>query len=169
MNDNLDTKIDLKSKIFFLFKENKKKIIFLFFIIIFFAFTLIFLNINSEKKNKLLSEKYIQASVHIAANENEKALTLLEEIINAKNKFYSVLALNTLLEKKLDNDSKKILDYFNIVQNINLENDQKDLIIFKKALYLKKIFDDDGGNELLKNLINSDSKFKNLAEVVLAK
>tara|TARA_B100000941_G_C28326790_1_gene459490 strand:- start:91 stop:600 length:510 start_codon:yes stop_codon:yes gene_type:complete len=169
MNDNLDRKIDPRSKVSSLLKENKKKILFFFFITIFSAFTLMLLNINSEKKNKLLSEKYIQASVHIATNENEKALSLLEEIIKAKNKFYSVLALNTLLEKKLDNDSKKILDYFNIVQNINLEREQKDLIIFKKALYLKKILDEDGGNELLNNLINSNSKLKNLAEVVLAK
>ena len=37
---------------------------------------------------------------------------LFEEIILSKNKFYSILALNTILEKKLEKDKNKIIKIF---------------------------------------------------------
>ena len=52
--------------------------------------------------------------------------------------FYSTLALNNIIEKNLRNNNAKILKYFEIIENLK-KKDQKDLINFKKALYLIKI------------------------------
>ena len=99
MDQNLDRKIDTKDKIFFFLKENKRKLFLLIFLFIFFISLLIFLKINNEKKTDLISEKYIEAGLYLASKDNENAKKIYEEIIISKNKFYSILALNTLLEK----------------------------------------------------------------------
>ena len=63
-----------------------------------------------------------------------------------------MLALNTLLEKNLEKDEKKIISYFEILENLSLPKEQKDLVIFKKALFLIKIFNiDEGKKSTLKN------------------
>ena len=62
-----------------------------------------------KKKNISLAEKYVQAEILLSSNKNEKAKKLYEEIILSKNKFYSILALNTVIEKDLIFDKKKLL------------------------------------------------------------
>ena len=99
-------------------------------------------------------------------NKND-AKNLLEEIILSKNKFYSILALNTIIEKKLFDDSVKILNFFEIVEDINYSEEKKDLIIFKKALYFLKISENKKGKDLLNNLIKKDSRIKILAEEII--
>ena len=103
----------------------------------------------------------------MAANENEKSKKLLEDIILSKNKFYSVLALNTILEKNLEKDENKVLNYFEVVKNLSLRQEQRDLVILKKALFLIKISKIDEGKKLLKKLIEGKSKFKSLSEEIL--
>ena len=72
------------------------------------------------------------------------------------------------MEKNLINDESLILKYFEIVEEIQNSEEQRDLIIFKKALFLIKISKNEEGKTLLKNLIKSNSKIKLLAEEVLA-
>ena len=59
----------------------------------------------------------------------------------SKNKFYSILALNTILEKNLVEKEEKILGYFKTLESINFSEDTKDIINFKKALFLIKMSD----------------------------
>ena len=66
----------------------------------------------------------------------KKSRDIYEEIIFSENKFYSILSLNKILEENLEKNKEKILSYFNILENIKLSNSQKDLIYFRKALYL---------------------------------
>ena len=74
-----------------------------------------------------------------------------------KNVCYSIL------EKKLENDKQKILMYFdNAKKSVKLK-DQKDIITFKKALYLLQENETDKAKSLLKNLI------KNLLKVMQSK
>ena len=169
MDENLDNKKELKDKVVYFYKENKLKVFSFISIllIIFIAFFLI--KINQQKQNILISEKYVQAGLYLASKENEKSKIIYEEIILSKNQFYSILALNNILEKKLETDKNKILNYFNILENGIKNKEQKDLVAIKKALYLIKITDFKKGNEILKSLIDSNSKFKSLAEEILAK
>ena len=71
-----------------------------------------------DKKNQFISEKYIQAGLFLNLNKNNESKEILEEIILSKNKFYSVLSLNVILEKNLENDKQKILEYFEIVEDL---------------------------------------------------
>ena len=166
MEQNLENKTQAKDRLQSLFLQNRKKIfIFLAFIII-TIISLIF-NQNYEKKQNILAaEKYVRAQIQLSLNKND-AKNLLEEIILSKNKFYSILALNTIIEKKLFDDSVKVLNFFEIVEDINYSEEKKDLIIFKKALYLLKISKIKEGNNLLNNLIKKDSRIKTLAEEII--
>ena len=169
MENNIENKIELKDKINSFFKEYKVKIILL--ICIFFIFLIITaaLKINFEKKKKLISEKYITAGLYVASNEIEKSKQIFEEIILSKNKFYSILALNTILEKNLVTDKKKMLSYFEIVENVIENEEQLELLMFKKALYLIKNLEIEEGNKLINTLIKKNSKYNSLFEELLVK
>ena len=60
-----------------------------------------------------------------------------------------------------------LLNRSKVVKNLSLRQEQKDLIILKKALFLIKISKTDEGKKLLKKLIEGDSKFKSLSEEIL--
>ncbi len=79
------------------------------------------------------------------------------------------MALNTILEKNLETRKEKVLKYFKIVEKSNETSDQKDLILFKKALYLIKYSNIDQGNQILDELIKNNSNLKPLAEEILNK
>ena len=87
----------------------------------------------------------------------------------SKNKFYSILALNTILEKNLVTDKKKMLDYFEIVENVIENEEQLELLMFKKALYLIKNLEIEEGNKLINTLIKKNSKYNSLFEELLVK
>ena len=127
------------------------------------------MDVKERKNNKIISEKYILAGIFLSQDKNEQALNLYNEIIFDQNEFYSVLALNTVLEKNLIKNEEKILKYFETIEKkINLR-DQKDLITFKKALILIKMSEKQRGETLLKDLIEKESKYKELAELAISK
>mgnify|MGYP006081269929 FL=1 len=169
MEQNLNKKIELKDKLVALYTENKLKIYFIIGILLIIFITIIFININNKKNNNLISEKYVQAGLYLTLDNKEKSKDLYKEIIFSKNKFYSTLSLYTLLEKDLETDNNQVLDYFKIVEKLTKSKSQKDLLIFKKALYLIKISNIQEGNDLLTTLVASDSELKNIAEEILSK
>jgi len=167
MEHEIDKNFENKNKFFSILKENKIKFFGILFISLILSLTFIFYKTIENKKDILISEKYIQAGLFLAADDNEKSKKLLEDIILSKNKFYSVLALNTLLDKNLEKDENKVLKYFDIVENLSLRQEQRDLVILKKALFLIKILKIDEGRNLLKKLIDGESKFKSLSKEIL--
>ena len=168
MDQSLDKKIEFKDRIASFFINNKFKVYFFIGILIASIISLLFVNINKEKNNNLIAEKYIQAEQYLSSNENEKARNIYDQIILSKNKFYSILALNNIIEKNLVKDDNKILEYFMLVEKVANSKDQKDLITFKKALFLIKTLKEERGKSLLKNLIEQDSRFKPLAQEILS-
>ena len=94
---------------------------------------------------------------------------MYEEIMRSENKFYSILALNEILEKELISDKIKILNYFEIAMQVSKSHEQLDLINFKKALYLLKISNDKEANDILNNLIKKNSNLKTIAKEVITK
>jgi ribonucleotide reductase beta subunit family protein with ferritin-like domain len=168
MEENKEHKKELKDKLIFFFKSNKLKI-YLFFGLLFIIISVFtFSSINNHKKNNIIAEKYINAGLNLTAKNIKKAEVLYEEIILSKNNFYSLLALNTALEKNLFTDSNKVLKFFEIVEKLDNSSEQQDLIIFKKALYLIKIGNKEEGNKLLRVIIKKNSKLKTLAENIIS-
>ncbi len=166
MDQNVESKIELKNKIINFYNLNKLKIYIFIFLLLTIITAISLFKYNNQKKNILISEKYIKAGMNLAANKNENAKLLYEEIILSKNKFYSILSLNTIIEKNLISDEKKILSYFEILENMNFQEENYDLIIFKKALFYFKILKKKEGINLLEKLIEKNSKFRNLAEEI---
>ena len=169
MDQNLERKQELKNKIINFYNLNKVKVFFFILIFLIGVISTIFFKINSERKNILISDKYIQAGLYLSSNNDKKAKILFEEIIQSNNKFYSILAFNTILEKNLISDKNQILKYFSVLEKSVNTLDNKDLIAFKKALYSIKFFDNKTGEDLFRDLINKDSILKPLAQEILEK
>ena len=60
-------------------KENKIKLIGALLITLILSLTFIFYKMNDNKKNILISEKYIQAGLLLSANENEKSKKICDK------------------------------------------------------------------------------------------
>lgn len=169
MSENTERKFEFKDKLFLFFKQNRRKLLFIALVFLLIPFLAIMIDIYQDKKNKIVSEKYIQASLYLSLKENEKSKKLLEEIIENENKIYSILAINKILEKNLVSDKSQILTLFKKVENTIKSKEHMDLLIFKKALFLLKNSENNEGNKILESLIKSNSKFKSIAEEVLEK
>ena len=126
----------------------------------------IFFKINSEKKNNLISEQFIQAGINLDLNKTELSKKIYSEIILKKNKFYSVLALNIILEKELETNENTILSYFKIIESLKLPKEKR-FSNFKKSFILIEKSKFAEANKILNNLIENDSKFKDIAQEIL--
>ena len=99
----------------------------------------------------------------MSSEDREKSKIIYKEIILSKNKFYSILALNNIIENDLEQNSEEILKLFNIIENAKNEKERKNLIKLKKALYLIKISRPKEGNVLLQEIISQNSIWGNIA------
>ena len=169
MNDqNLDIK-ENKLKIFF--QTNLKKGILLILTVIIIFFGYIAYNYYKDVQNTKVSDKFNSVLVKISKNEKIQIQDQLIEIIEEKNKFYSPMALNLIIEKNIKIKDEEIINLFNIVLTISdLDKSDKDLFKIKKALFLSK----ENQNEeeilkLLKPIINSESVWKVKALTILEK
>ena len=164
MDQSEENNKELKDKILNFYSLNKLKIFFTILIIILAIFTFFFMKFTNEKKNIIIGEKYIKAGLYLASSDMSKAKTIYEEIILSENNFYSILSLNTIIEKNLVSDKNKIIDYFKTLEKSITSKDQKDLIKLKKALFLFKESEIETGNSLLKELIEENSNLKKIAQ-----
>ena len=169
MSENFNQTNEFKIKFILFFKNNKIKILILFSIISLSLISYFFYQLNLKKNHNLISEKYILAGLYFSSGEKEKSKKLFEEIISGKDKFYTSLALYSILEKDLEDDKQKILIHFDNAEKSVKSKEQKDLLSFKKALFLLKANDPDEAKKLLENLIRSDSIIKSLAQEILIK
>ena len=120
-----------------------------------------------KKNNSEISEQFLKAGILLSSNQKNESKNILEKIVLSKNTFYSKLALNILIEKNLIRDEEKVLNLFEIVEKVEKNKDQKDLIIFKKALFLIKNGNKSEGDKILNYLISSNSSVKSLAQDII--
>ena len=168
MEENIEKKQELKSRLLHFFDKNKFKLFILISLTIFTIFAFSLYQINMKKKNSEIAEKYIQAGIFLANKNNADATQIFEEIIESKNKFYSILSLNIILEKKLLTEKEKILELFTKTEKIIDAKEHRDLIKFKKALFLINNSEFEQGKKLLQDIVNSKSDLKFLAEEILS-
>ena len=151
------------------FNNNRGKILSFFLIITSTLILTFFLRYDNEKKNSEIADKYSKATYYLASSETDKAKLLFEQILVSKNELYSILSLNAVIEKNLILDREKIINYFNFLEINTSSEEQKDLLILKKALYLIKKGEAQKGNDLLKLLIDKNSNLKSLAQEIVNK
>ena len=163
MENEITDKSNLIAKISNIAKEKKKLLLSILFIIIAILSAMIFLNYYQDNQNEKISEKYIKAGIYLSSKDKEKSKSIYKEIIFSKNKFYSILALNNIIENDHEENNDEVLKFFEIVEKINITPEQRNLDKLKKALYFKKISRDTEGNKLLEEIIADNSIWKETA------
>jgi hypothetical protein len=155
INSNLDEYINI-------LKKNLKYIVSVFALFFIGFLFLIFLENQKEKKQILFSEIFINAKLLIEQNKKNDAKLVLEDLVNKKNKFYSTLSLSFIISNELEEDNNKIIKMFDKVLSIkSLENEELNLIRYKKTIFLAK---NNKTQELLESaniIINSNSQWRN--------
>ena len=140
------------------FKKNLKLIIsiivtFVFILIVIFSFQIY----KTNKKNQIANKFNLTISMFDQGEQN-KVISSMKEIINDKDSTYSPLALYFLIDNKIDLPNDEINNYFDIIINeVKLDEEIKNLNIFKKALFNSELETEDTMLKILKPLINSDS------------
>ena len=167
MNNLTEQKPDLIETIKLIINRKKLFILILSFIIISLFFGIYAFKYYQDNENKKISEKYIKANIYLAAKNLDKSKTTYKEIIDSNNKFYSILALNSIIENNLENDSEEILKLFNKLENIKQDKTKKNLLKLKKSLYLINISKKNEGRILLNEIIESESVWKDIAKEIL--
>ena len=161
---NENTRISLIKNFF---KNNSKNIaisaLFIITIVIsFFAYD----EIKKRKKEKIAvdynriifnTDKYNQNDI-----KNE-----MIKIINEKVDTYSTLALYHLIDNNLIDDQNTISDLFDKVISINKDDELRNLIVFKKALYFSDKYTESKMLEILNPLLNSESIWKQHAFLLM--
>ena len=151
------------------FVNNKNKIIsgiIILIIIIVGVFTYDKYLINKKKD---ISDSYNSIIIDYSEKTKEKTASSLIEIINKKDPTYSPLSLYFIIDNNLVGDEAKVNSLFDIlIKSTSLENEIKNLIIYKKAL-----FNADNANEadllnILNPLINSKSVWKSHSLYLMA-
>ena len=144
-------------------RKNKNILLIILTLIIFVLIGVGYLNYYQKSKNEKVSEKFVQAGIYLSLNQQEKSKKIYKEIITSKNKFYSLLALNNIIDNDLEQNNQEVLELFNIVENSKIEKEKKNLVKLKKALYLIKISKDNEGDKLLNEIISDNSIWKETA------
>ena len=162
MNNQVINNNKTKNDYFLRLKNHYKKFLFVFLILILGISGVFYAKNVSEKKYIELSEKFNRAKILINNNEKNKSKEILLEIVNQKNKFYSPLSLYLIIEEELikDSDSLKKL-YDELLKIKDLEKDNKNLISYKKALFIIDKADEQEILSVLNPIINSDSIWRN--------
>jgi len=153
-----------QNKIKSFLKNNFKNLIILLIFLILILFGYFFYKDFQKKKEIELAEQYTLASIQFKEKKINETKQMLENIINKNHKFYSPLALYFMIDNNLENDTQKIINFFDKILLIkSIENENLNLIKIKKALFLFSLGDEELIIKTLNPIINSDSVWKNMA------
>jgi len=149
--------------------ENKKKLIsFILTIIVIFVFVYGFDKYKTNKKLEI-SNKFNTATLQYSENTKTKTAESLIELINQQDATYSPLSLYFIIDNNLVSDDKKINSLFDIlIKKTPLEEEIKNLVIYKKALFNADKAQENNLLNILNPLINSQSVWKSHALYLMA-
>jgi hypothetical protein len=148
-----------KVKNFFI--TNKRLLISLLALVIFFLLGYFFYDEYNDKKRVKISDKYNSIITDYSQNKNKKSKEALIELINKKDTTYSPLSLYFIIDNKLISDQTKINELFDIViKEVSLDKEIKNLIIYKKALYNADYSSENQLLDILNPILNSESVWK---------
>tara|TARA_Y100001970_G_scaffold101229_1_gene127150 strand:- start:12599 stop:13219 length:621 start_codon:yes stop_codon:yes gene_type:complete len=151
-----------EKKSFINFVKSNLKSIFIILLLLLLSFTIFFwFEYKNDNKKKKLSQEFIKAKILLTKNKNQDAIKILEEIINEKDDTYSILSLNLLIDKNLDENKKNITNYFDTALKIKgIEKEDLNLLKLKKAIYISETASEQDLLNLLNPIINSQSVWK---------
>ena len=123
-----------------------------------------------QKDKKLqISNNFNLAIIEYSENTKDKTTAELIEIINKKDPTYSPLSLYFIIDNKLLSDQRQINDLFDtLINQTSLDEEIKNLVIYKKALFNADQSSEGDLLNQLKPLINSESVWKSHALYLIA-
>ena len=149
--------------------DNKKALLSISLGLILIVLSFYYYQTYKTKQTELASNKYNTAVINFKNGDKTKIVLSLKEVIKNKNSTYSPLALYFLIDNNLIDNRQEINDLFDIIINeISLEEEIKNLIIYKKALYNADYINENLLLEILNPIINSKSVWKSHALYLLA-
>ena len=161
---NENTRISLIKNFF---KNNSKNIaILVIFIIAIVIFFFAYDEIKKRKKEKIAVDYNRIIFNTDKYNQNDIKSEMIK-IINEKVDTYSTLALYHLIDNNLIDDQNTISNLFDKVISINKDDELKNLIVFKKALYFSDKYTESKMLEILNPLLNSESIWKQHAFLLM--
>ena len=153
-----------------------KKLLFIILtIIVLFVFSVFYYQEYKENKKIDLANKYNLLVAKFDTENKDNIISELKNIIEIKDKTYSPLAFYFLLDNNLLDSNDEINNYFDILINeIELEKEIKNLIIYKKGLFNSDFVDENSLLVILNPIIKSESIWRPhalylMAEYYLAK
>ncbi|MDC1176144.1 hypothetical protein OAT34_02075 [Candidatus Pelagibacter sp.] len=151
------------------FVNNKNKIISTIIILVIILVGAYSFDSYKTNKKKEISNKF--NSTTLSHSDNTKDLTIqnLVEIINEKDPTYSPLSLYFIIDNKLISNQSEINSYFDIlIEKTSLDEEIKNLVIYKKALFNADQAQESDLLNILNPLINSKSVWKSHALYLMA-
>ena len=144
------------------FLSNNRKFLFISLIILIFTIIGFFsYKFYQDKQIKHLSNKYNKAVIAYKNGNNKEIYSSMRQIIDNKDTTYSPLALYFLIDNNLIDNNDEANELFNVlIKKTPLENEIKNLIIYKKALYNADTSSENELLDILKPLLNSESVWK---------
>tara|TARA_B100001173_G_scaffold303478_1_gene306301 strand:- start:1403 stop:2047 length:645 start_codon:yes stop_codon:yes gene_type:complete len=155
--------------------KNKKILVMSVSSIIIIILLLVFYSEIKFKNQIKLGNKYNEIVLSYEKKNNQTTKEELIDIIQKKDPTYSPLALNFIIDNEIVNDKIKVNELFDIIiEKTNIENEIKNLIIYKKALYNSDNINENDLINILNPILNSESVWKShslylLAEYFLSK
>ena len=151
------------------FVNNKNKIISTIIILVIILVGAYSFDSYKTNKKKEISNKF--NSTTLSHSDNTKDLTIqnLVEIINEQDPTYSPLSLYFIIDNKLISNQSEINSYFDIlIEKTSLDEEIKNLVIYKKALFNADQAQESDLLNILNPLINSKSLWKSHALYLMA-
>ena len=156
-----------KLKTFFI--NNRGKLISGFIIFIFIVIGVYSYENYITSKKKEISDNFNAIIIDYSDSTKEKTINSLIGIINEKDPTYSPLSLYFIIDNDLIKERATINSFFEILINdTSLEDEIKNLIIYKKALFNADYAQESELLKMLNPLINSKSVWKSHALYLMA-
>ena len=149
--------------------ENKKLLISVLVFLVLFLISFYSFQIYKNNQKELISDKYNNATTNIDKSDPSRIVSELKEVIDYRDSTYSPLALYFIIDNKLLDNQDEINELFDVLINkTSLEEEIKNLIIYKKALFNADNVNENQLLKILNPLINSQSVWKSHALYLMA-
>jgi predicted negative regulator of RcsB-dependent stress response len=156
-----------KIKNFFI--NNKKRLIVGFSIILILIISYLSIKEMKERKKIKLASQYNTTTINFKTEAKQKTISQLTKLINENDTTYSPLALYFLIDNNLLDNKIKVNTLFDeLINETSLDEEIKNLIIYKKALFNSDFSTENDLLQILNPIINSESIWKSHSLYLLA-
>ena len=151
------------------FVNNKNKIVSVIVILIVVLVGAFSFEKYQTNKKKEISNKFNSTTISYSEKTKDLTTKKLVEIINEQDPTYSPLALYFIIDNQLISNDSEINSYFDVlIDEISMDKEIKNLVIYKKALFNADTAQESDLLNMLNPLIKSESVWKSHALYLMA-